>query len=110
MTSYELARILLGIAGVLIVVLGAIIAYVICVERRLSRDDVRLEELYTYLKHNIPDMISEILELHREVTRLAAHVGLSPAAHKQSEYRRARLEDAREAITETLRVREDCAK
>ena len=39
MTSYELARILLGVAGVLIVVLGAIIAYVICVERRLSRDD-----------------------------------------------------------------------
>ena len=108
MTPYEQVRLLLIAIGLAIVVLGAFMAYVICLERRLSRDDVRIAELYVYLKNNLPDMITELAELHRELTRLDAHVDLPPTAGMESEHRRARLQEAKQSITETLEGRTIC--
>lgn len=100
MTTYEWAKVILGCTTVMLIILGALIGYIISLERRLSTARACITELDRYLHHNIPDLIDETLALRCETSKLLTHAGISQTV--TDPHRIARLSDARKQTAQML--------
>jgi hypothetical protein len=78
MTPYEVFRLVGILAMFLVAVIGLLFRYAMRVERELTENKTKIEELSKYAYRNIPDMIAEGALRSSDIARLFATQGLPP--------------------------------